>query len=76
MSILPIITPELVSRVAHQTYRLRLDSDEDRAKFDALEPGKQRSRTMGYEPTVRAVLLAIGCHEPERKKPEPKDKAA
>lgn len=61
MSELPTITPDLVAKVAHDTYRLRLDSDADRARFDALEPRKQKTRTVAYEPLVRAVLTALGC---------------
>ena len=65
---LPTVTPELVATVAHNAYRLRLDSDTDRDKFDALPPIKQKSRTVAYEPITRAVLLALGCPEPERRK--------
>ena len=62
------ITPEIVSDLAHKTYRLRLDTDGERARFDALEPRKQKTRTEAYEPVVRAVLLAMGWSAPERKR--------
>ena len=64
---LPTITPELVSTIAHNAYRLRLDSDRDRERFDAMEPKTQRGRTAAFEPFTRAVLLALGCPEPERR---------
>ena len=67
---LPTITPELVAEVAHKTYRLRLDSDADREKFDGLEPKKQKSRTVAYEPLARAVMVALGYPEPVREKPK------
>lgn len=62
---LPTITNELVAAVAHNAYRLRLDSDKDRDRFDALDPKKQKWRTQGFEPVTRAVLLALGCPEKE-----------
>ena len=72
---LPTVTPELVAAVAHNAYRLRLDSDGDRDKFDALPPVKQKSRTVAFEPLTRSVLLALGCPEPERRRAQTEEVA-
>ena len=65
---LPTVTPELVATVAHNAYRLRLDSDAARDRFDALDPKTQKGKTASFEAITRAVLLALGCPEPERRR--------